>query len=1025
MGKLKLGITLFFLATSLWSYGQVIEYTTTSQTVSEADGTATITVQFDVAAAVDITVPFTVTGDAVAGDTEDYTISTSPLSILAGATSGDIIVTLNDDLVTESEETIVVTLETPSSGSLGTDIVHTITLTDNDTPPVVTIISPADASSFAQGSTIDFDGTASDDEDGDLTDQINWNSDLDGDFATGGTASITTLTFGTHLITASVTDATAITTEATITLTVTNEAPIAEDVVITGGIEVEELLTGSYTFTDADGDTEDISTYQWLRDGVAIAGATGITYTLVEDDLDAIITFEVTPVASTGVLVGDPVVSPGVGPIIPANTVPVATNVIITGITEVGEILTGTYDFEDADGDLEDLSTYRWLRDGVEIVGATSTTYVLVDADINTLISFEVTPDALTGPSPGDPVESLAVGPILAANSAPTATDVNISGVAEVGEVLTGNYTYTDADGDFEGTSTYRWLRDDVEISGAIFQTYTLTIDDESSDISFEVTPVATNGVLVGAPVVSPQVGPVLPANTAPTATNVTASGGIEVGDLLTGDYTYNDADNDSEGVTTFRWLRDGLAISGATTSTYTLATDDIDALISFEVTPVALTGILVGSPVVSTGIGPIIPANTAPTASTVAITGVTEVGEILTGSYEYSDADNDLEGVSTFQWLRDGVAIAGAVATTYTLVTEDEDALISFEVTPVASTGVLIGASVESSAVGPIGAANVVPTASNVVISGISEVGQPLTGNYDYADADNDDEGASSFRWLRDNAEIPDATFTSYTLTNEDEGANIIFEVTPVALTGASPGSAVQSAAVGPIVAANDPPVAEDLSITGTLEVGMTLTGNYTFTDIDDDLEGTSTYRWLRDGVAIASATSITYVLQADDEGSNISFEVVPVALTGDTPGSPAQSASVGPILPANTAPTASAVTITGTTEVGFTLVGTYTYADADNDLEGTTTFRWLRNGVEIPGAISTAYILQADDEGTTLVFEVTPVALTGVSIGTPAVSAAVGPIGAANTIPTATDVSISGDAEVGQILNRALYIQ
>ena len=237
-------------------------------------------------------------------------------------------------------------------------------------------------------------------------------------------------------------------------------------------------------------------------------------------------------------------------------------------------------------------------------------------------------------------------------------------------------------------------------------------------------------------------------------------------------------------------------------------------------------------------------------------------------------------------------------------------------------------------------------------------------------------------------------------------------------ALSGASPGSAVQSAAVGPILAANDPPVAEALSITGVLEVGMTLTGNYTYTDVDGDLEGTSTYRWLRDGVAIASATAQTYLLQPEDEGSNISFEVVPVALTGDSPGNPAQSSSVGPILPANTVPTASTVTITGTTEVGFTLVGSYTYSDADGDLEGVSIFRWLRNGVEISGAISTAYILQAEDENTTIVFEVTPVALTGLSPGVPALSAAVGPIGAANTIPTATNVSISGNAEVGQIL-------
>ncbi|MGH9893253.1 MAG: hypothetical protein ACREA0_14935, partial [bacterium] len=83
---------------------------------------------------------------------------------------------------------------------------------------------------------------------------------------------------------------------------------------------------------------------------------------------------------------------------------------------------------------------------------------------------------------------------------------------------------------------------------------------------------------------------------------------------------------------------------------------------------------------------------------------------------------------------------------------------------------------------------------------------------------------------------------------------------------------------------AANDPPVASNVLITGNPQVGQVLTGNYTYTDTENDLEGASTFRWLRDNVAIAGATAQSYALVAADEGALI--EVTPVALSGPSPG-------------------------------------------------------------------------------------------------------------------------------------------
>ena len=84
--------------------------------------------------------------------------------------------------------------------------------------------------------------------------------------------------------------------------------------------------------------------------------------------------------------------------------------------------------------------------------------------------------------------------------------------------------------------------------------------------------------------------------------------------------------------------------------------------------------------------------ANAAPVASTVAITGTPKVGQLLTGSYAYSDAESDPQGTSTFVWKRGSTPIGGATTAQYTPVLADVGQTLAFCVTPVASTGTATG---------------------------------------------------------------------------------------------------------------------------------------------------------------------------------------------------------------------------------------------------------------------------------------------------------------------------------------------
>jgi Glucodextranase, domain B len=192
--------------------------------------------------------------------------------------------------------------------------------------------------------------------------------------------------------------------------------------------------------------------------------------------------------------------------------------------------------------------------------------------------------------------------------------------------------------------------------------------------------------------------------NSTPTASNVTVVDGngatTVVSDVLNATYNYNDVDGDAEGVSAFQWLRNGSAISGATSPSYTLTAADSGHAITFIVTPIASAGVNNSEPVSS---AEMVVVNSSPIASDVNITdtngGDAIIGDTLTGHYLYSDVDGDTEGSPIFRWLRNNVVIEGANALNYILTTEDAGQPVTLEVTPIASSGNVTGTAVTSSA--------------------------------------------------------------------------------------------------------------------------------------------------------------------------------------------------------------------------------------------------------------------------------------------------------------------------------------
>jgi len=313
----------------------LVTFITAEQSVAEDAGTVTLSASLDQAAAFAVSVPFSVTGSATPG--ADHDLGNGEIIVLANETTGTTAFSvLNDDTV-EGVETIIITLGSPVNAALGATTVHTVTITDNDNPGFV--VSPISGNTSEEGSTATFTlallsapiadvsiAISSDDATEGVTDKSavifsdsNWNiaqtitvtglddNTVDGDQNYAIILAAATSS-DTHYNGLKPNDVMLINTDK-------NLAPSASNVSISddnaGSAVVGDSLTGSYTFTDVNGDLEGVSTYRWLRNGVAISGANTTSYTLVAADGGQSITFEVTPVAATGVLSGVAVVSSG------------------------------------------------------------------------------------------------------------------------------------------------------------------------------------------------------------------------------------------------------------------------------------------------------------------------------------------------------------------------------------------------------------------------------------------------------------------------------------------------------------------------------------------------------------------------------------------------------------------------------------------------------------------------------------------------------------------------------------------
>ena len=244
----------------------------------------------------------------------------------------------------------------------------------------------------------------------------------------------------------------------------------------------------------------------------------------------------------------------------------------------------------------------------------------------------------------------------------------------------------------------------------------------------------------------------------------VTISGDAKVGGVLTA--TVNDSDGFVADKVQYQWLRDGQPIDKANGSTYTLSKDDAGHKISVQATYKDNTG-HDESPTSEVTDIPAPPANHE---GTVTISGEAKVGSELTATV--TDADKFDAANVQYQWLRDGQPIDKANGSTYTLTKDDAGHKISVQATYKDNAGHDESPTSEVTDI-PAPPPNQLGTVS---ITGEALVGKTLTATID--DKDGVDPAQAHYQWLVDGKAVDGATNATYKVRPEDAGKAISVHV-------------------------------------------------------------------------------------------------------------------------------------------------------------------------------------------------------------------------------------------------------
>jgi hypothetical protein len=434
-------------------------------------------------------------------------------------------------------------------------------------------------------------------------------------------------------------------------------------------------------------------------------------------------------------------------------------------------------------------------------------------------------------------------------NSDPVASSLEITpSNAKTSDTLNASYFYTDVNGDAQSGSHIRWYKNGVpqnDLNDSLTVDSSRTLRGENWYFTVEPSDGTSFGNLKTSPVLNI-------ANTAPNVSNleilpITA----QTDDSLIGNYSYSDNDNDPEsGLTEILWYLDGILqgdLNGSKTVSSTFTTRG--EVWHFKIRPDDGTDF--GSWVsCSTNITI---QNTTPTASNLQISpSDAKTSDTLATSYDYSDADNDLQSGSKIVWYRNGLLVdalndSTSVNPSYTTKGDSWH----FKVQP--NDGTEFGAWFNCP--NNITIANTIPTASGLIITPNNPfTSDSLIANWTFSDLDGGDTEVTYYlNWTRGTTHqsVYDGLTT---LLPSASLKNQVWYFTLIVFDGTDNSTFYTSPSVEIL---NTPPTASGITLTpSSPNTTSTLTADWLFSDNDTgDSESTLwLVYWYKDGILQAS---------------------------------------------------------------------------------------------------------------------------------------------------------------------------
>jgi hypothetical protein len=383
------------------------------------------------------------------------------------------------------------------------------------------------------------------------------------------------------------------------------------------------------TFTVAASGTAPLS-YQWQKDGTAIAGATGASYTTpATTTADSGSTFRCVVSNSAGSATSNSATLT----VTTATVAPTITTQPSNQIVTAGQTAT----FSVAASGSAPLS-YQWQKNGTTITGATGASYTTpatTTADSGSTFRCLVTNSAgsATSTSATLTVKTLAVAPTITAQpSNQTVTD---------GQTATFTVSAT-------GTAplSYQWQKDGTAIAGATGASYTTpatTTADSGSTFRCVVSNSAGSATSNSATLT---VNPAAPAIVTPPANQSVTLGQTATFSVV------------AKGTAplSYQWQKNGTTIAGATGTSYTTPnTTAADDGATFRVVVSNSAGSV-------TSAGATLTVNTPPSIVAQPTNASTGVGRSVTFSVVASGT-----APLSYQWQKNGANIAGATGASYT----------------------------------------------------------------------------------------------------------------------------------------------------------------------------------------------------------------------------------------------------------------------------------------------------------------------------------------------------------------------